>query len=227
VKAQIIALAMAVKQYATFLRVLGGIFFCLSLVAGIFWLAGKDVEPVTFLLSLISSVFFASPSVAEWIAPARKPVYRMNCAELLDLVSATDPRRDWKRINTSWVEEVYLLEDPRLRFRCRHDEAGTHCDHFQEPWANRHPDPHATSYWYDLYYDSALIERFIIVSVDGGRALLPLPTQRIGQETRHSGVLRQHYHVAAILDSGGTLDDYMQRSRLIIAEPNKPSEDTR
>jgi hypothetical protein len=130
--------------------------------------------------------------------------------ELLDFIKSTNAKYDWKWVKTNWTEEAFLKEDPRLRIRVRWDDEGRHVKDFREPWANKHPDSSASSHWYDLSYDGALVERFILVSVDGARAELPLPDRN----TLEVEVL--NYRVAQIFDELNTLDEYMQRSGLIV-----------
>jgi hypothetical protein len=202
--------ALWVKESARALNVLAGVFFVLTFIAGLAWILGANIEPVAFVLSLCASSFFGLPHLAEFILPSRKPIREMTHEELLDFVRASNPSADWKGINRSWVSEVFLREDPRLRFRAKFTEDGVQNDDFKEKWANCHPDPRATGYWYDLYYDGNLIERFLLVSVDGGRATLPAPDWQGGK------VNAMNYRVAQIHDSLGTLDQYIQRSGLEI-----------
>ena len=68
----------------------------------------------------------------------------------------------------------------------------------------------ASSYWYDLSNDGALIERFILVSVDGARAELPLP------DINTLEVQPLPYKIAQIFDELNTLDEYMRRSGLTV-----------
>jgi len=68
----------------------------------------------------------------------------------------------------------------------------------------------ASSYWYDLSYDGALIERFILVLLDGGKAEIPLPDPK----TLEVGPLV--YKVAQIFDENNTLDEYMKKSGLSV-----------
>jgi hypothetical protein len=42
-------------------------------------------------------------------------------------------------------------------------------------WANNFPDPKASSLYVDFFYNSALVFRDIVVSVDGGQGVLPFP----------------------------------------------------
>ena len=48
-------------------------------------------------------------------------------------------------------------------------------DNYREDWANDFPDEHAESELADILYNGMLVAREILVSVDGGRALLPIP----------------------------------------------------
>ncbi len=51
-------------------------------------------------------------------------------------------------------------------------------DDFQEDWCTRFPDPRASVSHADILYNAALVFRAVHVSVDGGRAKLPLPKSR-------------------------------------------------
>ena len=201
-------IAIWIKGNAHVLRIIGGLFFVLALMSGIVWVLGKDIEPIAFTFSLLSSLFFASPSIAEYIVPNRKAIRDMNFEEILNFILVTSPKDDWKIITNNWAEEAFLKEDPRLRVLCSYDDEGTHNENFQEPWANAHPDRSATSYWYNLSYDGSLIDRYILVSIDGSRATLPLPNLTTLK------VKPLPYKVAEIFDRSDSLIDYMNRSGL-------------
>ena len=203
-------IALWIKEYAHSLRVIGGVSFLLALIAGIAWASGKNIEPIAFLFGIISSLLLASPSIAEYIMPDRKPVKHMDYNEILGFILTTDPKNDWKWIKTNWAEEAFLKEDPRLRVRVRWDDEGKHNDNFKEEWANKYPDPRASSYWYDLSNDGALIERFILVSVDGARAELPIP------DINTLVIQPLPYKIAQIFDELNTLDEYILRSGLTV-----------
>ena len=204
------AFALWVKESTRAINVLAGVFFLLTFLSGLAWIVGANIEPVAFVLSLCASSLFGLPHLAEFILPSRKPIRDMTHDELLDFVKSSDPKMHWKGITRSWISEVFLKEDPRLRFRAKFTEDGIQNEDFKDKWANRHPDPHATGYWYDLYYDGNLIERFLLVSVDGGRATLPAPDWQTGKVTS------MNYRVAQIHDTLGTLDEYIRRSGLDI-----------
>jgi hypothetical protein len=199
-----------IKEYKHALRVIGGCFFGLALLAGVFWTAGMNIEPVAFILSLLSSLFLASPSIAEYFLPDRKPVRNMTFEEILEFIQTTDPVADWHGITMRRASERFLKEDPRLRFRAKFIDDGIQNKDFKEDWANCHPDSRATGYWYELYYDGAFLDRIILVSVDGGRADIPPPDSKTGK------IRRYNYHIAKIHDTLGTLDEYIRRSGLEV-----------
>ena len=209
-KPQFEKIALWVKEYTHALRVLGGIFFALALIAGLFWMGGNEIEPLAFVLGLLSSLFFASPSVAEYILPNRKPVKEMTFDEILEFIPTTDPENDWYGISRDWSSERFLKEDPRLRFRAKFGEEGVQCEDFKEEWANCHPDSRATGYWYDLYYDGAFLDRIILVAVDGARAMIPPPDFKTGK------IQLYNYRVAQIHDTIKSLDEYIRRSKLEV-----------
>lgn len=80
---------------------------------------------------------------------------------------------------------------------------------YYEEWATGHPDSNAYLYEYSLYYNSSLIKRYNLVSVDGGRATLPIP--RLGTNI----ITRKDYRIALIINEGEVLE-YIHRSGLVV-----------
>lgn len=146
------------------------------------------------------------------------PVLALNPSQenIERVIKYSDAKNDWEHQSMGWKTIARYRGDVNLRFEMNYDnDEGVQQKDFKEEWANRHPDSHATGYWCDLYYNQTLIERFILVSVDGGRALLPTPTE--GKNYIHwDQVLPLDYKVAEIHDTIGTLSQYMTRSRLTI-----------
>jgi len=136
----------------------------------------------------------------------------MSFEEILAFIPTTDPVEDWHGFNTEWAGERFLKEDFRLRFRSSYSDEDVQAENFVEDWANCFPDSKARGYWFNLSYDGALIDRFILVSVDGGRALLPTPHMGTKQ------ILFLNYFVAQIHDSIGSLDQYIEIARLKVEE---------
>ncbi len=127
-----------------------------------------------------------------------------------------DPQEEWEKVSTEISSIAVNKRDVNLRLVMNYLDDGKQCDDFKEEWANRHPAPHATGYWCDTYYGATHVARNILVSVDGGRAMLPLPRQR-GIDGQITEVLPFDYRVAQIFDALGTLDQYMVRSGLSLA----------
>lgn len=202
-----------IKSKAKTINILAGLFLGLTFVSGIAWVMGAQIEPIAFVLGLCSSSLFGVPHLAEFIDPTPKLLGTMSHDELLKVVLDSDHRADWRGLCVNnWISEVYFRRDPRFRFRTKYLDDGIQNDNYQDDWANRHPDPTATGYWYDLAYDGNLIERFILVSIDGGRANVPPPDW----QTRK--IKQLHYKVAQIHDTMGTLDEYIRRSGLTVEE---------
>ena len=137
--------------------------------------------------------------------------------EIIQAIENSDPQDDWKKEEGGSKQVSFLESNVNLRFeRITHEEEGIHNEDFKEPWANKHADKNATSYWYELYYNSTLIKRFILVSVDGGRAMLPPPRSR-----DDLSVSRLDYIMAQICDSPDSVDDYMELSGLSVEGTDK------
>ena len=165
------------------------------------------------LYNAIRLVLEATPQMA--VAPPN-----LTGAPSLSYISNTirdsDPQEEWEKVSTEISSIAVSKRDVNLRLVMNYLDEGKQCDDFQEEWANRHPDRHATGYWCDTFYGATHVARNILVSVDGGRAILPLPRQR-GIEGKITEVLPLDYRIAQIFDSLGSLDEYMVRSRLSLA----------
>lgn len=135
----------------------------------------------------------------------------MDYQKIVDLFHESNAPEDWKYVEVESGKEVaFLLKDVDLRIESSLTDEHIDNESFLEKWANRFPDPSASSRFYDLYYRNTLLHRFILVSVDGHRAKLPLP------EPGGMTVLQSTYKVAEIFDSYG-LRDYFPRSGLELS----------
>jgi len=199
-----------VKANEHSLRETALIFFALALFMAVIWISGKDVEPIVFTLGSICTLLFTAPAIARYALPDRKPVRHMSYDEILNFITASDAKLDWKWIKTNWAQEAFLKEDPRLRIRVRSDDAGIHIKDFDDPWVTTLTETAATSYWFDLSYDSALIDRFTLVFIDEGKAELPIPDPATLE------VDPLNYKVAQIFDEHNTLEEYMARAGLSV-----------
>ncbi len=128
--------------------------------------------------------------------------------EILDTVRLSNSD-EWI-LNVDQDAEIAVFKKiPPIRIETRHSDEFIHNDDFREKWANRFLDPHAISYYYDLYYGATRLRRFILVSVDGGRALLPLP-----KSAMDLSVELIPYKIALIFDRFDSCRQYMERAGL-------------
>lgn len=151
-------------------------------------------------------------NASEAYGPPRPP----SLAYVEGCIMSSDPRADWEMIAANWRTTAISKKDVNLRLVVSSEEDGIQNADFKEPWANCHPDKRATGYWCDIYYASTLVARNILVSVDGARAMLPIPRQ-FGADGKITEVLPYDYRLAQIFDNIGTLDSYMVRSGLTLA----------
>jgi hypothetical protein len=131
----------------------------------------------------------------------------MTYDQLLTTIRSTSPA-DWVYNDEQGVHT--LRADLNVRIQRRRDDDAAE-ESFNEPWATGHPDPSASKMFYDIYYGSSLVDSFMLVSVDGHRADLPLPDP----QTKKT-IARKDYELARAVDFMGTLDQYIQRSGLTV-----------
>jgi hypothetical protein len=165
------------------------------------------------LLSL-AAVAAGAPSAAELFGP--KPVRDLGYEEIIELIIKSDHVKDWEGIQCPDREVTFYKHDPNLRFEFLHTDEGIQCRDFREPWANKFSHCSATGYFHDLYYGNTLLGRFILVAVDGARALLPLP-----RNNDNLTVSKINYAVAKIHDVLGTLDQYMNMAGMRVEQFNR------
>jgi hypothetical protein len=87
-------------------------------------------------------------------------------------------------------------------------------DEFKEEWANKFPDSHASSSYVDVFYNNAFVFRDVYVSVDGGRAKLPLPTRTFDKEKKEVVALevpeRRRDFIRLVESLEGSVDEFDQ-----------------
>jgi hypothetical protein len=169
---------------------------------------------VLTLLGGVATLWFFWDKIAAWLSPnLLKDTSRTGIEKA---ILKSHPKTDWIRAQTNAKQVLSYRHNPALRFEMSHLDDGFQNRDFREPWANRHPDPSAAGYWCDLYFGEALIERFILVGVDGVRAHIPPPRREDGTPGGDS-ISTLDYKVAQIHDSLNTLDEYIRRSGLRVA----------
>ncbi|MFD3226491.1 hypothetical protein [Rahnella aceris] len=83
--------------------------------------------------------------------------------------------------------------------------------YFNEKWATSHPDPKAVSVEFTVKYGNSFVDKQTLVSVDGHRATLPMPTSASDLSVKISDV-----NFAKIVDVGSRVDEYLKRSNIKI-----------
>ncbi|HVW25061.1 MAG TPA: hypothetical protein VHC69_06795 [Polyangiaceae bacterium] len=92
---------------------------------------------------------------------------------------------------------------------------------FQEPWTLQFPDQNAVSEYLSFFYSGSLIYRDIVVSVDGHRAILPIPDPQNHSVPRHlSRLLRI---LSACWQPAGVYDGYIQRASIVESDDRWPA----
>lgn len=180
---------------------------------------------VSTILGGIAAIWFFWDKITTWLEKMRRRSQpeEINLAanptrdNIEKVVFDSHPVNDWNHESDSARSVASYKHDMSLRFEIKYMDDGIQCAEFKEPWANCHADSLATGYWCNLFYGSTLVDRFILVAVDGARAMLPIP-KKGAPNTRPTQVLPLDYKVAQIHDTLGTLAEYMRRSGLSIYE---------
>ena len=167
----------------------------------------KDVEE---WLKKINNQLIASEETSN---EAKGKNQNNNFSNILRIIESSRPNLDWKTTYIGSMTVSIFRKDTNLRIEQIHQETGVHTEDFREAWANGFPDPKATAYYYDIYYGSSLIDQIVLISVDGGRANLPLPQSIVDLR-----VSKLHYQIAKIFDSPDILDKYMDKAKLSVDE---------
>lgn len=132
-------------------------------------------------------------------------------------ILAAHSKHDWQVQSIGLRTTAIYSSNVNLRVEVNYTDEGTQCEDFKDDWANVSIKPQATGYWCDIYFSQSHIGRTILVSVDEGRALLPLPRK---QNT--SGKLRvvepYDYRIAELFDTQETLYRYFSQAGLEFGE---------
>ncbi len=124
--------------------------------------------------------------------------------EILDLIYQ-NPYPNWECFDD---DGIFVLRDD-INLKIIRDSFENNRP-FNEKWAISHPDKNAYANYYFVYYNNNLVDKFLLVSVDGGRADIPLP--KVGT----SIIPKNSYLKARAVDILGKLDEYIKRSKLIV-----------
>lgn len=133
----------------------------------------------------------------------------MDWVTIEKMILASDPVKNWSGVSKGITVISHYKEEVNLRIECKYDDEDVQNLKFVEKWANMHPNPQATGYYFNIYYASTLLKRIVLVSIDGGNALLPLPDSNMK-------VKKFDYKIAKVFDNTQSLDNYLLRSGLSV-----------
>jgi hypothetical protein len=129
-------------------------------------------------------------------------------------ILATGETGDWYRPTLTEERTVAVYRpDVNLRAEITYDEEGTHCENFSEAWTRTFPNKSARSRYVRVWYGQTPIKVYILVSVDGGRAYLPLPD--LNSDNGYI-VSKEQYFIASLFDTIDTLDRYMRMAEFSV-----------
>lgn len=185
-----------------------------AIIITILWIIFNDLgifEPISVLLYFLSGALFSSKAIANHFDPPPKKLSDMSKNEILEFVAMTNSIFDWETSEDNEFDKSIYKNDPKLKLYS-HNINDKLNDNFVETWANKFPDPKASSFHYHLSYNNNTIESFILVYVDGFRCLIPLPKFNV------LTITKLQYTIALIFDRQNNLDSYLQRAEIKIVE---------
>ena len=92
----------------------------------------------------------------------------------------------------------------------------SHMEDYAGDWALQFPDRAASSEYVDLLWNGMVIHREIVVNVDGGRCVLPLPAPRTSKVPRRRYEFVRLVH--ALTGPTADYDDYAARAGLTAVD---------
>jgi len=130
----------------------------------------------------------------------------MHYDEVKELIRNSE-KNDW--IHEDSLNTFTLKENVNIRIDREYIDEG-----FYEEWAEKHADSNTQKVYFTVYYNNSFIDQNLMVSVDGGRAVLPIP--KSNDDLR---VLREKYNLGKIVcyDSR-SYDEYIKRCKFDIVE---------
>ena len=129
----------------------------------------------------------------------------MNYDEAMEILF-TSSRSDWAiddTLGTFTFKGDLLLNIKRVEEDERRD--------FSEVWTKRFADKSAYKAHYDVLYGTSLLVRKMLVSVDGGRAILPLP-----KSATNLVVTEADLNFARIINEPSAVNEYFDRSEMQV-----------
>lgn len=125
---------------------------------------------------------------------------------------------DVERILSSSSQEDWIIDDDTGSFTYKNDlnlrierQDYALTLPFNETWATNHPDPEARKVNYTVKYNNSFVTRETLVSIDGGRATLPMPDVKTKKV-----ISKEDFNFANIVNINGNIGKYIKASSLQV-----------
>lgn len=170
------------------------------------WLICSDNQKLEPLITLFGAIFAA--------VALKKIVIKGNIDESISkTIARSHPINDW-HTNEEFSEENAIAvyrKDPSIRIVRRREPL---VRNFRERWLEGlYPDPSASSYYVSIEFNGNEILNLTILTVDGGRVYLPIPTTPTTLETNEFDLA-----ICQILNgqTGYDTSYYFSQSKMIL-----------
>ncbi|NKD46218.1 hypothetical protein HEQ62_10765 [Haematospirillum jordaniae] len=97
--------------------------------------------------------------------------------DLIKAILESDPSKDWGKVCLGNQKTTYFKNNVHLRFESGKGEYFDVNENFEAPWLRpgAGQNPSASSHYFYLFYGATLLKCFLLVSVDGCSAYVPVP----------------------------------------------------
>lgn len=172
----------------------------------------KSKEKTKLILSFLDAINL----IFQYQVKSPKSLRELNSKPTKDniirVILESEEVDDWDVLISGQLQTAVFKHNVNLRIQINHEIEGVHSTNFSEKWATKHPDSHATSFYCITYYGQSSIMQNILVSVDGGRAFVPLP------DLKTLTIDPLSYKITKIIDKADRTDEYIKRSGLKLSE---------
>jgi len=132
--------------------------------------------------------------------------------DIIEAVMDAPTDKSWETVHSPIEPPIYIFKtDVRIRIESPRHGVDREGDEFFEEWMSHLPNKSGSKSIYYLYFNSTILKKVMLVSVDGGRAEVPIPKAKDNLQIKSSFDLK----IAQIVD-GGQLNSYLDRLNLTI-----------
>lgn len=130
----------------------------------------------------------------------------VNYDEIIQLITNSDAKEDWAEVNFGNHAKYIYRKDVRIWIV--NERPSEEPEAFGESWATNCADNRAYTKFHQIYFNSSLLAEIMLISIDGGRAVLPLP--KMENRPQYTEPRELDLKIAQIVDSG-QLEKYLKQ----------------